>query len=76
MTIVVIIFCGMGKIVLIAFVLLVFLSGCNIGQEKISHDENVIERHTTESNYRIEKLSNGVYIYRDNIEDNKYNSYN
>ena len=52
--------------------LVIFLSGCNSGQEKISHDENVIERHTTNANYRIEKMLNGVYVYSDNIDDNNY----
>ena len=60
----------MGKFFLIVFLLVIFLSGCNIGQEKISHDENVIERHTQNAHYRIEKMSNGVYVYSDNIDDN------
>jgi hypothetical protein len=62
----------MGKVFLIVIPLVIFLSGCNIGQEKISHDENIIERHTQNANYRIEKMSNGVYVYSDNIDETGY----
>ena len=61
----------MGKFSII-LVLVILLSGCSVGQEKISHDENIIERHTKNDNYKIERMSNGVFIYSDNIQENGY----
>ena len=61
----------MGKFSII-LILVILLSGCTQEQEKISNESNFVERHSANDNYKIERMSNGVFIYSDNIQENTY----